>query len=49
MGGTHAGRGDRHAIAHFFLFLVQNLHIDIDNNMQNMHTISGRRMQTWLH
>ena len=33
MGGTLAGRGDRHAIAQFLLFLVQNLHISIDNNV----------------
>ena len=49
MGSTLADRGDHYAIAHSLLFLVQNLHIDIDNDMQNMHTISGRRMQTWLH
>ena len=49
MGGTHAGRGDRHAIAHFLLFLVQNLHINIDNSMQNVHTINRRREQKWLH
>ena len=29
IGGTLAGRGDWHAIAHFLLFLVQNLHIGL--------------------
>ena len=45
MGSTLVGRGDRYAIAHSLLLLVQNLHIDIDNNMQNVHNINRRRVQ----